>query len=294
MLPEKQPARIALVDVNSFYVSCERAFDPKLEGIPVVVLSNNDGCVVARSNEAKALGIGMGEPWFKLAAQAREWGLVQRSSNYELYGDLSARVMQLMGRYAAWQEVYSIDESFLGLNGAPQELVSRGREIKDAVAGHTGLPVCVGIAPTKTLAKFANRIAKQNPHLGGVCNLDTMPVEDIERIMSRVPVTGIWGIAGRLGKRLNALGIFTIRDLKAADPVFMRSKFSVVLQRTIMELNGISCIQLETERADKKQMIFSRSFSKPVTTIEDMHQVMSLYAQQAASGSRRRSSWRRS
>ena len=282
MVPERQPSRIALVDVNSFYVSCERAFDPKLEGIPVVVLSNNDGCVVARSNEAKALGIGMGEPWFKLAAQAPGWGLIQRSSNYELYGDLSARVMQLMGRYAAWQEVYSIDESFLGLSGEPEELVSRGRGIRDAVARHTGLPVCVGIAPTKTLAKFANRIAKQNPHLGGVCNLDTMPAEHIERIMTRVPVTGIWGIAGRLGKRLNALGIFTIQDLKAADPVFMRSKFSVVLQRTILELNGIPCIQLETERADKKQMIFSRSFSTPVTSIEDMHQVMSLYAQQAA------------
>ncbi|WP_026533869.1 Y-family DNA polymerase [Arthrobacter sp. H14] len=282
MLPEKQPDRIALVDVNSFYVSCERVFDPKLAGVPVVVLSNNDGCVVARSNEAKALGIDNGTPWFKLAAQASQWGLIQRSSNYELYGDLSARVMELLGRYAAWIEVYSIDESFLGVAGEPDELVRQGRRIREAVGRHTGLPICVGIAPTKTMAKFANRIAKQNPAMGGVCNVETMDPGHVDLIMSRVPVTGIWGVAGRLGKKLNALGIFTIRDLRDADPVMVRRKFSVVLQRTVLELRGTPCIQLETVRAEKKQTIFSRSFSTPVTTIAGMHQVMSLYAQQAA------------
>lgn len=275
-------SRIALVDVNSFYVSCERVFDPRLAGVPVVVLSNNDGCVVARSNEAKALGIPLGEPWFKIAAQARGWGLIQRSSNYELYGDLSARAMELMGRFAAWQEVYSIDESFLGLAGSPRALQEQGTAIRTAMARHTGLPVCVGIAPTKTLAKFANRVAKQNPAMGGVCSLDLMPDAHVDHIMSRVPVTGIWGIAGRLGKRLNAIGVFTIADLRAADPVLMRRKFSVLMQRTILELRGIPCIELETERADKRQMIFSRSFSTPVTTLDGMHQVMSLYAQSAA------------
>lgn len=281
-LPGGRVERTALVDVNSFYVSAERAFDPKLEGKPVVVLSNNDGCVVARSNEAKVLGIENGDPWFKLAADAKRTGLIHRSSNYELYGDLSSRVMELLGRYSFSQEVYSIDESWLVLRGTPEELVEVGREIKAAVARNVGLPVCVGIAPTKTLAKFVNRVAKQNPALQGVCSWDTLPAGHAEAIMSRVPVTGIWGIAGRLGKKLNALGIFTIADLKATDPVVMRKKFSVLMQRTIMELNGIPCIPMETEIATKQQLIFSRSFSKPVTTTARMHEVMAIYAQQAA------------
>ncbi|HEX9086129.1 MAG TPA: Y-family DNA polymerase [Arthrobacter sp.] len=274
--------RTALVDVNSFYVSCERAFDPKLEGKPVVVLSNNDGCVVARSNEAKALGIDNGDPWFKLAADAKRTGLIHRSSNYELYGDLSSRVMELLGRYAHVQEIYSIDESFLTLRGTPAELAKTGSEIKATIARHTGLPVCVGIAPTKTLAKFVNRVAKQNPALQGVCSWDTLPAGHADAIMAKVPVTGIWGIAGRTGKKLNAMGIFTIADLKATDPVVMRKKFSVLMQRTIMELNGIPCIPLETEIATKQQLIFSRSFSTPVTSAARMHEVMAIYAQRAA------------
>ena len=274
--------RIALVDVNSMYVSCERAFDPKLAGVPTVVLSNNDGCVVARSDEAKALGIENGTPWFKLSAGAGAMNLVAKSSNYELYGDLSARTMELLGRYAAWTEVYSVDEAFLGLHGSPEELEARGREIRTAVARGPGLPVCVGIGRTKTLAKLANKIAKQNKHLGGVVNLDTMDPDAVQRIMCRVPVTGLWGVAGRLGKRLNALGIHTIADLRDADPVMIRKKFSVVLMRTVLELNGTPCIPMETERANKQQMIFSRSFSTPVTTLEGMRQVMSLYAQSAA------------
>lgn len=280
--PEARVDRVALVDVNSFYVSCERVFDPRLESQPVVVLSNNDGCVVARSNEAKALGIDNGDPWFKLAADAKRTGLIHRSSNYELYGDLSSRVMELLGRFSHELEVYSVDEAFATLRGTPEELVKIGREIKAAVAKNIGLPVCVGIAPTKTLAKFVNRVAKQNPALEGVCSWDTLPPNHAETIMSRVPVTGIWGIAGRLGKKLNAMGIFTIADLKAADPVAMRKKFSVLMQRTIMELNGIPCIPVETEIATKQQLIFSRSFSTPVTTAARMHEVMAIYAQQAA------------
>jgi DNA polymerase V len=274
--------RVALVDVNSFYASCERVFNPKLEGKPLVVLSNNDGCVVARSNEAKALGIENGDPWFKLAGDARRTGLIHRSSNYELYGDLSSRVMELLGRFAHVQEIYSIDESFLTLRGTPAELDAVGAEIKAAVARHTGLPVCVGIAPTKTLAKFVNRVAKQNQHLQGVCSWDSMPAGHADAIMAKVPVTGIWGIAGRTGKKLNGMGIFTIADLKAADPVAMRKKFSVLMQRTILELNGIPCIPLETEVATKQQLIFSRSFSTPVTSAARMHEVMAIYAQRAS------------
>lgn len=274
--------RTALIDVNSFYVSAERSFDPSLEGKPVVVLSNNDGCVVARSNEAKALGIENGDPWFKLAADAKRTGLIHRSSNYELYGDMSSRVMEIIGRYAAVTEIYSIDEAFAALRGTPEELMGVGREIKSVIARNTGLPVCVGVAPTKTLAKFVNRVAKQNPALEGVCSWDTLPPAHADAIMAKVPVTGIWGIAGRLGKKLNGMGIFTIADLKATDPVVMRKKFSVLMQRTIMELNGIPCIPLETEIATKQQLIFSRSFSTPVTSAARMHEVMAIYAQRAA------------
>jgi DNA polymerase V len=274
--------RTFIVDVNNFYVSCERAFDPKLEGIATVVLSNNDGCVVARSNEAKALGIQNGDPWFKLKADPRLANLTARSSNYELYGDMSSRVMTLLGRYSPDQEIYSIDESWLRIKGTPDELAKIGRDIKNTVPRHTGLPVCVGIAPTKTLAKFVNKLAKKNPQLNGVCNYDLLHAEVVDAIMSRVPITEIWGIAGRLGKRLNALGIFTIADLRAADPHMMRKKFNVLMQQTIMELNGIPCIPMEYERATQQQLIFSRSFSKPVTTAARMHEVMAIYAQSAA------------
>jgi DNA polymerase V len=170
----------------------------------------------------------------------------------------------------------------VSLRGSAEELQRVGREIKSAVARHVGLPVCVGIAPTKTLAKFVNRVAKQNPALEGVYSWDTLPVSHAEAIMSKVPVTGIGGIAGRLGKKLNALGIFTIPDLKATDPVVMRKKFSVLMRRTVMELNGVPCIPIETEIATKQQLIFSRSFSKPVTTAARMHEAMAIYAQRAA------------
>lgn len=190
MTPVKRAvSRIALVDVNSFYVSCERAFEPRLGGKPVVVLSNNDGCVVARSNEAKALDIENGDPWFKLAATAKSTGLIHRSSNYELYGDMSSRVMELLGRFSPEVAVYSIDEAFLGLRGTPEELLRIGREIRAAVARNMGLPACVGIAPTKTLAKFSNRLAKQNRHLAGACNFESLPHGVAEAVTAKVPAT---------------------------------------------------------------------------------------------------------
>ncbi|WP_200933666.1 Y-family DNA polymerase [Arthrobacter sp. Leaf141] len=274
--------QIAHVDVNCFYASAERAFNPSLEGKPVIVLSNNDGCAVTRSPEAKALGIGMGDPWFKIAPRAKEWGLIALSSNYELYGDISSRVMELLGRYSAWLEVYSIDEAFLGVKGEPTHLRTLGREIKDAVRAHIGVPVCVGIAPTKTLAKLANKWAKNNPGFAGVCHWESVPTAERQRLMRSLPVIEIWGVATRLTRRLNALGIHSIHDLAAANPVMIRDRFSVVMMRTVLELQGSPCIPMEEERIGKEKLIFSRSFATPITTAAGVRQVMSVYGQQAA------------
>ena len=274
--------QIAHVDVNCFYASAERAFNPSLEGKPVIVLSNNDGCAVTRSPEAKALGIAMGEPWFKLAPRAKEWGLVALSSNYELYGDISARVMELLGRYSAWLEVYSIDEAFLGVKGSPAELLVMGRSMKSAVRRNVGVPVCVGIAPTKTLAKLANKWAKNNKAFAGVCHWDSVPAPEREALLGRLSVEEVWGIAGRLTRRLNVMGIFTIADLVRADPVAIRDKFSVVMMRTVLELQGTPCIPIEEERIGRDQLIFSRSFATPITTAAGIRQVLSVYGQQAS------------
>lgn len=280
--PGASRERIALIDVNNFYVSCERVFDPKLVGRPVVVLSNNDGCVVARSQEAKDLGITTGAPFFQVKEFMRSHGMAVRSSNYELYGDMSARVMEVLSRYGTWQEVYSIDESFLGIQGTPEQLGEIATSMRAAIGRGVGVPVCVGVAPTKTLAKFANHIAKRNDHLNGVCALDSMDPKVIEHIQSRVPVTELWGVGGKTGTKLAGMGITSIADLKLADIHEIRKKFSVVLQRTVLELNGTPCIAHPEERADKQQIMYSRSFSSPVTTLVDMLEVMSIYAQRGA------------
>ncbi|RZU60497.1 Y-family DNA polymerase [Zhihengliuella halotolerans] len=276
--------RFALVDVNNFYVSCERVFDPRLADRPVVVLSNNDGCVVARSAEAKELGIKTGTPWFQLAPEAERMNLVARSSNYELYGDMSARVMEVIGRFGAWQEVYSIDESFLGLPAAAEPaFAATARAVREAVRRLVGVPVCVGVAPSKTLAKFANHIAKHNGHLDGVCSLGSLPAADLERLAARLPVTEVWGVGARTGEKLAGQGIQSVADLAAADPARIRKKFSVNLQRTVLELRGTACIAPIDERADAHQIMFSRSFSTPVDTVAAMADVMTVYAQAAAS-----------
>jgi DNA polymerase V len=274
---------VALVDVNNFYVSCERAFDYSLRNRPVVVLSNNDGCVVARSQEAKDLGIPTGEPFFKVQRYMDSHNLAVRSSNYELYGDMSARVMELLGRYGTWHEVYSIDESFVGLEGNLEQVRSVAAQIRAAIDQSIGVPVCVGVSSTKTLAKLANHIAKHNPGLGGVCVQQLMDPEVLENILHRVPVTDVWGVGRKTGAKLAAMGIESIADLQAADPLAIRKKFSVVLQRTVFELNGQRCIGPVEERADRGQVMFTRSFSTPVRTHEAMEEVMSIYAQKAAS-----------
>lgn len=274
---------IALVDCESFYASCERVFDPSLDGKAIVVLSNNDGCVVAMNREAKAHGIAMGTPWFKLEGYAKLHGIVARSSNYELYGSLSARVMHIIGKHSAWQEVYSIDESFIGLRGSVEELVRVGRAIRSEVLQCTGIPVRVGIGRSKTLAKLASRGAKADLSLDGVCHLGNYSPEHLDRIMAGTKVTDLWGVARRTAKRLAPLGIFTALDLRDADAKLIRKKFSVVLERTVMELRGIACIELEGVREHKDQLIFSRSFSRPVVSEHEMRQVLSIYAQRVSS-----------
>ncbi|WP_440101102.1 Y-family DNA polymerase [Glutamicibacter mishrai] len=274
---------VSLVDVNNFYVSCERAFDYSLRNRPVVVLSNNDGCVVARSQEAKDLGIATGEPFFKIQRLMDSHNLAVRSSNYELYGDMSARVMELLGRYGTWHEVYSIDESFIGLEGNLEQVRSTAAQIRKAIDTTIGVPVCVGVSTTKTLAKLANHIAKHNPGLGGVCVQQLMDQQVLGNILTRVPVTDVWGVGHKSGAKLASMGIETIADLRDADPLLIRKKFSVVLQRTVFELNGQRCIGPVEERADRGQVMFTRSFSTPVRTREAMEEVMSIYAQKAAS-----------
>ncbi|MFC4225467.1 Y-family DNA polymerase [Lysinibacter cavernae] len=275
-------SQIALVDVNNFFASCERVFDPSLVDVPVVVLSNNDGCVVARSAEAKALGIEMGTPWFKISAFAEKLGIIPRSSNYELYGSLSSRANQLLANFCAYQEIYSVDESFLVLTKTVGDYVQTGRDIRTAMQQQLGLPVCVGIAPSKTLTKLANRGAKKTPRLEGVCDWNTYEPERQDRILAATAATDLWGIASKLGKRLAAMNIHSAKDLRDSDATRIRKKFGVVVQRTVLELRGISCIPLEEERLTKDQLIYSRSFSHPVTTENEIRQVVAIYSQKVS------------
>lgn len=278
------PGPFALVDCNNFYASCERLFQPELRGRPVVVLSNNDGCVIARSNEAKALGIEMGEPWHLAKERFEKLGVIVRSSNYSLYGDLSARVMTVLARFSPELEVYSIDEAFLGLRGF-QDMETHAREIVRTVYQLTGIPVSVGIAPTKTLAKLANRLAKKDPVSRGVRQL--MTTEEQVRALSRIELTDIWGIAGRLSERLTKIGIDTPLDLRNADANLIRERFGVVILRIAHELRGHSCLRLEEVKPDRKSIIASRSFGQAVLKIEHMREAVVAYASRAAEKMRR-------
>ncbi len=282
---------IALVDCNNFYVSCERVFNPKLEGKPVVVLSNNDGCVVARSNEVKALGIKMGEPWFKLKGLARKHGIIAYSSNYALYADMSNRVMRILSEFSPDQEVYSIDECFLDLTGfRARNLAQHGQEIRGRIRQWTGLPVCVGIGATKTLAKLANHIAKKNPQFNGVCNLNAMGLQEQDDWLFRIEVGEVWGIGRKLAPQLNEIGIQTVLDLKRADTTTLSSRFSVVVEKIIRELNGIVCIDMEEVTLPRKQIISSRSFGIPVTDLGSLEQSITLHVSRAAEKLRRQNS----
>lgn len=271
------------VDINSCYVSCERILDPSLIGRPVVVLSNNDGCVIALSAEAKALGYQMGDPWFKVQVRATEQGVIARSSNYELYGDISTRVMSVLQEQAATFEQYSIDEAFLTMPVAIGEARGLAASIKQQLARRVGVPVCVGVAATKTLAKLANKTAKKVPALQGICVWDALPAERRHHLFANLPASEIWGVGSRTSAKLERMGIRSIEDLAQAPVAIIRKKFSVVLMRTVLELNGIKALELEPERQFKEQLIYSRAFSEPIERPEQLRQVLSVYAQRAAS-----------
>ena len=271
----------ALVDCNNFYASCEKLFRPDLKDTPVVVLSNNDGCVVARSREAKLLGIKMGVPVFQIKAEMQRHGILAFSSNYALYADLSSRVMRTLEEMAPRVEVYSIDEAFLDLTGIESaiSLVEFGQQVRERIGHWIGITVCVGIAPTKTLAKLANHAAKKYPATQGVVDL-TNPDRQ-RRLLALVPVDDVWGVGRRLSKRLNALGITTALDLANASPRAIRDQFSEVLERTVRELNGESCIELEEIPPTKKQIVCSRSFGEKVTHFELLREAVCEYATRA-------------
>ena len=274
----------ALVDGNNFYVSCERVFNPRLEGRPVVVLSNNDGCAVARSAEAKALGVRMGAPWFQMQALAKMHGIIALSSNYELYADLSNRMMGVLARYSPNQEIYSIDECFLGLDGfRNHDLDNYGQEIRRTVRQWIGLPVCVGFGTSKTLAKLANHCAKKNlAGKEGVCDLDRLAPGERSALLSHIPVGEIWGVGSRLSRRLAERGVATVEALRTTDAKVLRREFSVTLERTIAELNGISCLSLDETLPARQQIISSRSFGQYVYELEPLGEAVASYIAIAA------------
>jgi DNA polymerase V len=263
---------IGLCDGNNFYVSCERVFNPKLEGQPVIVLSNNDGCCVARSNEAKALGIKMGTPVFQIQTLIDQHQIQVFSSNYALYGDLSNRVMQTLHNFTPEVEVYSIDEAFLGFSGAVSETALS--TIRATVKRWTGIPVSIGLATTKTLAKIANRLAKQRD---GVYILDRP-----ELVLAELPVSDVWGIGRQSTKKLKAHGINTALDLQQADLRWIRQQMSIVGVRTVQELRGIPCLSLELVPPPRKTCCVSRSFGRPVTELQELREAIAAHTARAA------------
>ena len=273
----------ALVDANNFYASCEKLFDPTLAGKPVVVLSNNDCCVVARSAEAKALGIAMGVPWFKIRESAQRAGVEAFSSNYELYADMSNRVVEILGHFSPSVEVYSVDESFLLLDGIPGDLSAYGEIIRERIQHWLGLTVCVGIASTKTLAKLANHCAKKNlAGANGVCDLNSLSPAEVSDLLARIGIDEVWGIGRQLNKQLRAMGISSVLEFREADPETLRRRFSVVVERTVRELRGTACLELEEVTPERQQIICSRSFSHRVTERGELIEAVATYMCRAA------------
>ena len=270
-----------LCDCNNFYASCERVFNPSLVGRPVVVLSNNDGCVIARSNEAKALGIKMGDPYFQLKELIGQHDVAVFSSNFVLYGDMSARVMSLLRRFVPATEVYSIDEAFLDFTGLDtQKLHALGLEIARTVRRHTGIPVSIGIAPTKTLAKIASKLCKQYPKLRGCCFMHRP--EDIEKVLRKFPIGDVWGVGRRYEKLLQANGVATAWDFTQLPSEWVRKRMSVVGLRMWKELRGEPCIGFEEMPAAKKQIATTRSFDHDLHDFEQLHQRIAQYAASCA------------
>ena len=278
---------IALIDCNNFYASCERVFNPQLAGKPLVVLSNNDGCVVARSAEAKALGIPMRAPYFKIEASFRRAGGVAISSNYALYADMSQRVMSVLAEFSPEQEVYSIDECFLGLEGFG-DLTGIGQHLREKVRRWTGLPVCVGIGPSKTLAKLANHVAKKRSEWCGVCNL--LDVPSVDAVIGKIEVGEVWGVGRKIQEKLACRGFTRVGQLRDADPTMIRREFSVVLERTVQELRGVSCLALDDVTPNKQHIMSSRSFGQPVRERLELEQAVAAYVANACVKLRRQGS----
>ena len=271
--------KIALIDCNSFYVSCERLFNPKIRRLPVVVLSNNDGCIISRSNEAKALGIKMGEPYFKARNIIIKNNVQVFSSNYSLYGDISRRVMRTLKRFNSKIEVYSIDEAFLDLsNFSDKDVKDVGKEIRNTVLQWTGIPTSIGIAETKTLSKVANHIAKKQK--SGVVSL--VNIKDLDPILEKVEVRDIWGVGKQLSKFYIKNGIYNAKQLKNASNTWIKKTKNVLSSRTAMELRGIPCIEIETKQAKRKSCCVSRSFGKKVEKLRELKESVTSYCLNAA------------
>ncbi len=271
---------IALVDCNNFYVSCERVFNPKLKGKPVGVLSNNDGCVVARSQEIKYLGVPMGMPAHQIDPHIRRQCILL-SSNYALYGDMSRRVTEVLSQHTPHVDVYSIDESFLGFEGfEPDTLEERCQEMRRQVRRDTGIPVSVGLSTSKTLAKIANHRAKKESHFDGVAIMHPLS-NDTKAFLQQLPVTEIWGVAGRSAARLRTLGIETAWQLREAAPKHLRKHFSVVMERIVYELRGENCISLDDMTQPKQQIMVSRSFGRLTNNKADLHEAIRVHTSRA-------------
>ena len=271
--------KIALIDCNSFYVSCERLFNPKIRKLPVVVLSNNDGCIISRSNEAKALGIKMGEPYFKARNIIIKNNVQVFSSNYSLYGDISRRVMRTLKRFNSKIEIYSIDEAFLDLsNFSDKDVKDVGKEIRNTVLQWTGIPTSIGIAETKTLSKVANHIAKKQK--SGVVSL--INIRDLDPILEKVEVRDIWGVGKQLSKFYIKNGIYNAKQLKNASNTWIKKTKNVLSSRTAMELRGVPCIEIETKQAKRKSCCVSRSFGKKVEKLRELKESVTSYCLNAA------------
>lgn len=285
----------ALIDGNNFYVSCERVFRPSLLGCPVIVLSNNDGCAVARSDEAKALGIKMGHPWFKVQREFPGSGVIALSANFPLYGDMSNRMMGIAAGLGPCQEIYSIDECFIDLAGVPGDLTKRSHIIRERIQRWIGIPCGIGIGPTKTLAKLANHIAKSAARKPGsyprelaqVCNLGALPASDIDSLLARTDVGEVWGIGPRIARQFQEAGIHTALDAARLDPALVRRRWSVVLERTIRELQGQPCIPLENAPSPKQQIACTRSFGRPVSELQPIIDAVTAFACRAGEKLRR-------
>ena len=283
----KQPRAplFGLVDVNNFYVSCERAFNPRLANVPVVVLSNNDGCAVARSNEVKALGVKMGAPWFQMKELARQHGIVALSSNYTLYGDMSNRVVSILREFSPDIEVYSIDESFLRVETVDHlygGATAMGQAMRRRIRQWTSLPVCAGFGESKTLAKLANHLAKKNSVFDGVCDLTALTDAQRQHWMTKIEVGEVWGVGRRIAARLQTMGVRSVLDLATADLKLIRRQFGVVLERTVSELQGTSCLELDDLADPKQQIMASRSFGEMVEDLAELGEAVAWHIDRAA------------